>query len=232
MLVREPWYFPKGLSEPQGRIVEQAIRRHIGDLLLNEEVAQFTGETRVSGVTTKSGMTIPADIVGITVGVEPNVELARASGLAINRGILVDRTLRTSRPQLFAAGDCAEIATTGARNGMVEQLWYSALRQGEQAARAMCGDLRPYDPGIFYNSAAFFEVYYLYVGATRREGDGQEEQTEVSRNGHAARRFIHRNGLLTGFSAVGTRDRPETVMAMIRHGANLAVARDALGGHA
>ena len=232
MLVREPWYFPRGLSEPQGRIVEQAIRLHGCDLFLNEEVANFTGETRVTGVVTKSGKTIPADIVGITVGVEPNLALARDSGLAVNRGVLVDGLLRTSRPNIFAAGDCAEIAVAETRPGMVEQLWYSAMRQGEQAARVMCGDLRPYDAGIFYNSAAFFDRYYLYLGASRSDGDGQQEETIISRNGRAARRFIHRDGLLTGISAVGTRDRPEQVMEMVRAGTNLAVAINTLGGRA
>lgn len=154
VLVREPWYFSKGLSEPQGRIVEHALRRHRCELYLNEEVAQFTGDRRITGIVTKSGKTIPADIVGVTVGVEPNNGLARASGLAVNRGIVVDQTLRTSRPNVFAAGDCAEITPGGTTPGAIEQLWYSAIRQGELAARSMCGDTRPYDPGIFYNSTA------------------------------------------------------------------------------
>ena len=113
---------------------------------------------------TQSGKEFPAQAMGATVGVEPNVELAQASGLEVARGVVVDTHLRTSREHFFAAGDCAEIR--GGDSPLIEQLWYSAGRQGEAAARAMCGDSRPYDPGLFYNSAMFFGLDYVAIGAS------------------------------------------------------------------
>ena len=230
VLVNSSWYFPKGLSEPQGRIVEAAFRRHGCEVYLREDVAAVQGDGHVERVITQSGKTFPADALGMTIGVEPNIATAKASDIAVKKGILVDRTLASDYPHVFAAGDCAEVTALDGQSTYIEQLWYSAMRQGAYVARAMCGETRPYDPGIFYNSAMFFDVDYIYIGALRAPDDGQEEETVVSRNGKAARRFIHRTGLVTGICSVGARDRAETLMAMVEHGVQLAAAKAQLGG--
>jgi NAD(P)H-nitrite reductase large subunit len=228
-LVREPWYFQKGLSEPQGRIVEQAMRRHGVELYLDEEAAELRGNGALSSVLTKNGKEFGADVAGITIGVEPNIDLAKASGVETGRGVLVDEGLRTSRPRIFAAGDCAEIRGAGDR-AYIEQLWYSAARQGEAAARCMMGDPRLYDSGTFYNSAMFFHVDYVAIGAVRAPGDDLEEETVVSRDGRAARRFIHRDGLVVGITSVGANDPAALLMQIVREGANLDHVKRRLKG--
>ena len=230
VLVREPWYFPKALSEPQGRVVEVAFRRHGCELLLGEEVAQFKGEGSISGVVTRSGKQFSADLVGVTIGVKPNIDLARASGLETARGILVDPTLRTSREHILSAGDCAEIKVPGSDRTRIEQLWYSAQGQGRAAARSMCGDTTPYDPGLFYNSAMFFDVDYVSVGSGRHPNDGQDDETVVSRNGRAARRFVHRSGVVTGITTVGASDNPRVIMDLVASGTGLDGAKRRMGG--
>ena len=140
----------------------------------------------------------------------------------------MDATLATSRPNVYAAGDCAEIKTTDST--YIEQLWYSADRQGRAVARSMCGDPRPYDPGIFFNSAMFFDVDYVSIGSGRYQDDGQDEETVVSPNGRAARRFISRNGVLTGMTSVGANDPAHLAMDLIRDGATVGDAKAKLGG--
>ncbi len=228
-LVQEPWYFPKGLSELQGRIVEAAMRRHGVDLHLGEQVAAFTGEDAVRAVHTRSGKEFPADLVGVTIGVEPNTELAVASGLEVHRGIIVDQHLRTRRDRVFAAGDCAEVFPMGAGTSLLEQLWYSAEKQGRAATRVMCGDVRAYDPGVFYNSAMFFDVDYVCIGESRvTEGVGEE--VIASRTGRAARRFLHRGGVVTGITSVGAGDNAAVLMPLVTQGVSLDYAISRLGG--
>jgi hypothetical protein len=94
----------------------------------------------------------------------------------------------------------------------------------------MCGDRKPYDNGLFYNSAKFFEMDYVSIGAGRYADDGQDEETVVSRSGHAARRFIHRNGVVTGVTSVGANDDARKLIEIVGAGANLAAARSRLGG--
>ena len=99
------------------------------------EAASLHGEGRVSSLQLKDGTSVPCDVFLGAVGIRPNVDLAAAGGLAVNRGILVDDRMQTSFPGVFAAGDVAE------HNGMVLGLWPIAAKQAEVAAvNALGGD--------------------------------------------------------------------------------------------
>jgi rubredoxin-NAD+ reductase len=100
---------PTLLPEPAGRAVQAALeakgaRFHFGPLVT---AVGRSGEGVV--VTLNTGATIEADIVLCAVGVRPRIELARASGIETNRGIVTDRLLQTSAPNVYALGDCAEV---------------------------------------------------------------------------------------------------------------------------
>lgn len=216
LLVLDNWYFSKALSEEQGRLAESTFRHHGVDMRLDEEVSEFIGKDgRLAGVRTKSGLELPCDIACVTIGVVSRTSLAASSGLDVDRGILVDRTLQTSRPNVFACGDCAEIRDSTTGKTIVEQLWYGARAQGHHAARSMAGAVKHYDPGIFYNSAMFFDLDYISIGAGRSNADGQDEITKASKNGRRVRRFIHRNGRITGITCVGTDDRYEHLRQIV-----------------
>jgi NAD(P)H-nitrite reductase large subunit len=229
-LVLEPWYFPRGLSEPQGRIVEAEIRRRGCELYMTEEVVEFRGDARVSKVLTKLDRKFEADIVGVTIGVVPNTDLAKASDLQVGRGVVVDQTLQTSRSDVFAAGDCAEISPGVEDGTFIEQFWYSADRQGRLAAANMCGAARTYDPGVFCNTAKFFGVDYVSVGAGRQPDDGQDEETIVARHGRSARRFVCRGALVTGITSIGHDDNPRLIIDIVRDDTSLREAKTRLGG--
>ncbi len=99
------------------------------------EAASLDGEGRVSSLQLKDGTSLPCDVFLAAVGIRPNVDLAVASGLVVNRGIVVDDRMQTSDPWVFAAGDVAE------HNGMVLGLWPIAAKQAEVAAvNALGGD--------------------------------------------------------------------------------------------
>jgi NAD(P)H-nitrite reductase large subunit len=216
ILVIEDWYFPRALSEEQGRVVQNTFRRHGVDVRTNEEAAEFIEKDgKLAGVRTRSGLELPCELACVTIGVEPRRLLAQESGLEVARGIVVDRTLQTSRLNVFACGDCAEIQDPATGKSTVELLWYSARAQGGHAAHCMAGALRPYDPGTFYNSAMFFDLDYVSVGSGRYPGDGQEESVFSSRNGRQVRRITHRNGRVTGITSVGTSDRYEDLIGCV-----------------
>ncbi len=100
---------PTLLPAPAATAVQQALAEkgakfHFGPLVT--EVNKSDDGVLVS---LNNGETIAADLVVSAVGVRPRVELARASGLATNRGIVTDRLLQTSAPNVYAMGDCAEV---------------------------------------------------------------------------------------------------------------------------
>ena len=122
-------------------LVEEQLRQRI-ELHLNEAVSGFerAGEDRLL-VRTRSGAQLTADIVIVAVGLKPNVELARAAGLAIGDrgGIRVDRQMRTSAPNVWAVGDAIEVHETVTGVESMLPLAGPANRQGRVAADAICG---------------------------------------------------------------------------------------------
>lgn len=104
---------PTLLPEPcaralQSGLEEQGARFHFGPLVT--EVNYPAGSTDHVQVALSDGRTLEADIVVSAVGVRPNIELAKTAGVAVNRGIVTDRYLKTSAEDVYALGDCAEVA--------------------------------------------------------------------------------------------------------------------------
>ena len=96
---------------------------------------------------TAAGEALPADLVILAKGIRPDIDLARAGGVATGRGVLVDEYLRTSRPGVFAAGDCAEapdMLVPGKKT--IPGTWFEAVAQGEGAG-AICWNCRAPAPG-------------------------------------------------------------------------------------
>jgi 3-phenylpropionate/trans-cinnamate dioxygenase ferredoxin reductase component len=137
-------------------------RDHDVDLRCRVSVAELTGRNgAVTGVILSGGSRIDADMVLVGVGITPNSQLAAGAGLKVDNGIVVDEHLRTSDPDIFAAGDVAHAYNPRlGRHTRVEH-WANARRQGVTAAKAMLGhdavDARPsyffsdqYDLGMEY----------------------------------------------------------------------------------
>ena len=113
----------------------------------------------------EAGEEIACDLVVSAIGVVPNTKFLEGSGMALSKGgaIEVDDALRTSAPDVYAAGDCANVTwADGSRRP--EQLWYTARDQGRLAARAMLGDEVVYRRGTWYNSAKFFDIEWTTAG--------------------------------------------------------------------
>jgi len=99
---------------------------------------------RLAGALLKDGAVLEADLAIIGIGVVPNDDLARAAGLAVDNGIVVDSRCETSAPGIFAAGDCANFPWQGARTRL--ESVQNAIDQAEHAAAAMLGAQAEYDP--------------------------------------------------------------------------------------
>ncbi|NNE35485.1 MAG: FAD-dependent oxidoreductase, partial [Rhodothermales bacterium] len=164
-LVREHSYMDYVLPPEESRLVNEEIRGHHVDLRLATEVDCFIGDGgRVKSVRTSGGSEFECDFVGVAIGVSPNIAVAKDSGIRTEQGIVVNEFFETAVPSIYAIGDCAEFAASGIGHREVEQLWYSGRRQGETVARTICGDRTPYDRGIFFNSAKFFNLEYQTYG--------------------------------------------------------------------
>jgi len=121
-------------------------REHGVDLRFGVQVEEITtADGRVNGVRLADGGHIEADAVIVGVGIIPNAQLAETAGLEVSNGIVVDAALRTSDPDIFAAGDVASAFHPLLGRHIRVEHWANALNQPQAAARAMLGQDVSYD---------------------------------------------------------------------------------------
>jgi NADPH-dependent 2,4-dienoyl-CoA reductase/sulfur reductase-like enzyme len=166
-VVREGWYFPVALDRSEATLVAEHLRTHGVDVRLgaSAEAVVRGEEGRIRAVRLAGGGEVAADLVVSTIGVVPNTGFLAGGALtlAASGAIETDDALRASAPDVWAAGDCANVTwADGSRRP--EQLWYTARDQGRLAARSMLGDEVSYRRGTPYNSAKFFDLEYTTAG--------------------------------------------------------------------
>jgi 3-phenylpropionate/trans-cinnamate dioxygenase ferredoxin reductase subunit len=175
-----------------------------------------------SGVRTSSGRTLEADIVVMGVGVAPRVELAEAAGLDVDNGVLTDDRLRTSAPNVFAAGDIARAQHPILGERIRVEHWGTALEQGPAAARNMLGRDLPYER-IPYFFSDQFDTGMEYAGYA------PSYDRVVFRGDPSSREFIAfwmRGERVVAGMNFNVWDVNEDIQALIRSGCT--VADDAL----
>ena len=206
------------LGPELGQVFASLHAEHDVDLrfgVRTEEIVTVDGQ--VTGVRLADGTVIEASVVVVGIGATPNTSLAEACGLDVSDGILVDASLRTSDPDIFAVGDIANaVHPTLGRRIRVEH-WANALNQPATAAAGMLGNDASYDElPYFYTDQYDLGMEYLgYV-----EPDGYDRV--VFRGDVSAREFIafwlsSEGRVLAGMN-VNVWDVTEPIKALIRSG--------------
>ncbi|MGY6560273.1 MAG: NAD(P)/FAD-dependent oxidoreductase [Nitritalea sp.] len=178
-LVREKHFWNNVLDAREGQLLDRHLREHGVQLHLETEASEILRDAagQVKAVRTSGGELLPAQLAGISIGVQPNIDFLTGSGIETARGVLVDALNRTSVEDVYAIGDCAEFREAPAPGRKtLEQVWYTGRMQGEALAHTLCHPQQPspYTPGPWFNSAKFFDIEYQTYGdvpAQLREGE-------------------------------------------------------------
>lgn len=120
------WLLERQLDRTAGELLQKSLEDRGLKFLLPKHTAELldNGEGRVCAVKFKDGEVIPADLVVMAAGIRPNTELAESAGIACNRGILVNDTMQTYDPRVYAIGECA--SHRGIAYGLVAPLFEQA----------------------------------------------------------------------------------------------------------
>jgi len=208
-LVREPWYWPVALCREEGERITALLEARGVTVLHGDVLASVERDAagRVSAVHTASGRVVPAQLLGVCIGVEPQVEWLRGVSTppALGKGIVVDPCLRSSLPGVWAAGDCAELHLPGSAP-QVETIWYAAKRQGTRVGENLrAATPQAYVPPRFFNSAKFFETEYTTVGELLRVPEGARSVYRVHPKRLISQRIVHVGDTVLGFNFLGSR---------------------------
>ena len=235
LLVREARYWGSILPAEEANLVDrQFVENHV-PVRYNTELREILGDDqgRVRAVVTTAGEEIACQWVGLATGVAPNLTLAKTSAVEVDKGILVDAFLRTSVPNVFAAGDCAQHRQPAAGEVPIEQLWYTGRMQGETVAHSICGQPTAYRRGIWFNSAKFFNLEYQTYGQAPAEPTAgtssfywEHPSARVALRIYFGAAAPH---AVTGFNAMGLRLRHNVCEQWIRDQAPAATVLAHLG---
>ena len=206
--MRRDRYWGNVLSATESGVVERRLRRDGVEIHPFTDLAAILGRGgRVSGVETGDGTTIACGLVAVAVGVRPRVELARAAGLPCARGVLVDEYLCAGDPDVYAAGDIAEIADPATGRRVLNVLWNVAVAKGRVAGLNMAtGPSLAYDEGRPLNVTRLAGLHTTIIG---RVGNGDDADLQ---------------GLARGDSQVWSELREEDVVEVERGEAHVRVA--------
>jgi len=205
-----------------GQRFEDLHREHGVEFRLGDGAREFRGaEGRVTAVLTSEGAELPADVVVVAIGAAPNVALAGAAGLAVaapeaGGGVLVDAALTTSDPDIFAAGDVANVAHPLLGRRVRVEHWANALHGGPAAARSMLGQPVSYDRVPYF----FSDQYDLGMETSGLPEPGHYDQV-VYRGDPATLEFIAfwlSGGAVVAGMNVNVWDVTDDIQALIRAG--------------
>ncbi|MFN0034929.1 MAG: FAD-dependent oxidoreductase [Saprospiraceae bacterium] len=295
-LVREKEFWDNILPSEEAKMVSRHLREHHIDLRLETELKEIQAAPSMTGsvgaVLTNKGETIPCGFVGLTVGVSPNIDFLKNTALEINKGILVDEQLKTNQPDVYAAGDCAELRQPPPGRRAIEAVWYTGRMMGETVAHNLIADCQltidsttsnqqstisnqqstisnqqsaisnqqstisnqqstisnqqsainnqqsainnqqSYNPGVWFNSAKFFDIEYQVYGDIRaRLPENQETVYWEHPDGKRSIRinYEQESSRVIGFNLMGIRYRHEVCDKWIRDGAHIETVLQNLG---
>ncbi len=195
--------WPIGFDRKVARIVENKIKENGIHIYLNEEIVEFKGEEKkLTTVVLKSGQELPADIAIVTIGMRPNIDFLLNSGIKVDKGVLVDMKMKTNIPNIFAAGDVAQIYDRLYDCPKLHPTWGNAKKQGKIAAVNMTGGDISYQGTIPIQSIKIFGFTAIAVGITHSKKNF-DEIAWVSFEKELCRKFVLKDGHLIGALILG-----------------------------
>lgn len=225
-LVREQSFWDIVMPPEESAMINRHIREHGIDLRLETELKEIVGDEagRVAAVITNKGERIDCGFTGLTVGVSPNIDFLKGSGIELNRGVLADEYLTTSDPDVYAIGDCVELRKPGAGRRPIEAIWYTGRMMGQTVAATICGEKTAYNPRLWFNSAKFFDIeYQVYGDVPAKTPDNITTLYWEHADGRKSIRINYETSskAVTGFNLMGIRYRHEVCEKWILERTNI-----------
>jgi NAD(P)H-nitrite reductase large subunit len=195
------------------------------DIHLNVEVVKFSGsQGQVTGVVTSSGAHIPCELALVAIGIEPNIDFIKKSGIDCGLGVKVDHAMRTNAPDVFAAGDAIETNSAFTGRARLIGQWFPSIQQARAAAYSMLDRLDGgYISGLYYNATFLYGLDFGSVGLTNANPQRFALQEIIAPpEPRSYRKVVLKDGIPIGMLSLGDRKHALTFKRAIDHRVNLS----------
>jgi ferredoxin-nitrate reductase len=198
--------------DPLGAGLLQRRLRELGvEVLLEAATTEIAGNGSAEGVRLADGRELDADLVVVATGINPDVELARAAGIDVDRGVVVDDELRTSLPSGWAVGECAE------HRGVVYGLWAPLVRQTKVAAAVMSGKPAAFHGAVPATTLKVMGVD-LFCAGRAQPLEGEEEVLFLDSRRGRYRKLVLAGDRLMGAVLLGDLTEAVTLRQLVEDG--------------
>jgi nitrite reductase (NADH) large subunit len=217
-----PWLMERQLDETAARMLQKTLEAKGLQFRLRAQTEALLGEDRVSAVRLKDGETIPAELVVMAVGIRPNTKLAEDAGLHCTRGIVVNDTMQTYDPRIYAVGEC--VSHRGTAYGLVAPLF--------EMAKVCANHLAHFGIGRYAGSLTSTKLKVtgvdLFSAGNFTGGEGTEDIVLADPGAGVYKRLVIRDQKLVGAVMYGDTVDGAWFFKLLREGRNVADIRDKL----
>jgi NAD(P)H-nitrite reductase large subunit len=196
------------LDETASDMAEKVLKETGVKVITCQTVTEILGKkdksTEVGGVLLSDNTKISCDLVVIAIGVIPRIDLVKQTPLKVNRGIIVDRYMRTNLPDVYACGDVSEAYDFLVNSNRLLPLWPLAHLGGRVAGYNMAGKPTKYDGGTVMSSLNYFNLPIIAVGTVNPKNvKDYEVLVEFKPEKKVYKKIVLKDGSIQGFILLG-----------------------------
>ena len=181
-LLRKDRYWSNVLDPVESKIVEKRLQEEGVKLHYYAELSEINLKNgRVIGVTIDNGEKILCEMVAIAIGVQPNITFLKNSGIDLDKGVLVSDKMQTNFPEVYAAGDIAQVNDPITGKGRMDVLWGTARDQGIIAGSNMAGVEISYSKSASLNVTRLAGLTTTIIGKIGSTGETDPDMIAISR---------------------------------------------------
>ncbi len=221
---------PYASDRRASQILQYALESHGIKFHLNTSAKEILRDSqgRVVGMKLSSGETIECQMVIVAVGLTPNIDFMKGTEARVNIGLIVDNYMRTTVPNVYAAGDVTESKDVITGKSNVHAVWPRASEQGYVAGMNMAGFEREYLGGYGMNSVSFFGVSCISMGDIRTEKPEYEVLVKETPEEFKYTKIILEDDRIRGAIVVGRFINVSALNRLLRKRVKVTVYKDNL----
>jgi NAD(P)H-nitrite reductase large subunit len=221
------------LDKTASEIAEKVLTEAGVTVIIGQTVQQILGrkdnENVVGEVVMTDGKEIPCDLVVVAIGVIPRTELVKETDVKLNRGIVVDRFMRTNIVDVYACGDVAEAHDFLINGNRLLPSWPLAHLGGRVAGYNMAGKKTEYEGGTVMSSLKYFDLPIIAVGDTNPEElDDYEVLVELKPEKTVYKKILLKDGTIVGFIFLGDLEKAGIFFRLLKNHVDVNEIKDKL----